>query len=462
MGTAGTSSFNLGPRLTLTFATLIVLILGGNALVVSQFQMTRNETDRLTGANQQLIAVLRLQANVLSFHRRLDELARSMDVSRLVTGAESLRGTLREQTQQTRTEIASLPSGTIVNPLFLPTLDTIDVALPGEIDAIVELAKSGDWGAIQPRVANELSPNEDQTAILVDSINRQASGELARAVEETRSIQRRILIIVPATALATFFIATFFGWSIARRFIELRLQERVGERLRIARELHDTLLQSFHGLMFQFQAARNMLPRRPENENAMKVLDEAILATEEAITEGRDAIRDLRPAEITQRNLPELLNAAGHELAGSQELNGHSPNFRVTVEGKQQTLSPMLQDEVYRISREVIRNAFKHAVASRIEVEIRYDEDQLRLRIRDDGKGIDPKILKAGGQSGHWGIPGIRERAERIGSRLQFWSEVGAGTEVELTVPAAMAYEQRRDGRRFRLFRRAGSDEQRS
>ena len=85
-------------------------------------------------------------------------------------------------------------------------------------------------------------------------------------------------------------------------------------------------------------------------------------------------------------------------------------------------------------------------------MEIRYDEDQLRLRIRDDGKGIDPKILKAGGHSGHWGMPGIRERAQRIGLRLEFWSEVGAGTELELTVPAAVAYEKRLNGRRFRLF----------
>src|SRR5271168_4973992 len=109
MGTAGISSFNLGPRLTLIFAGLIVLILGGNALVVLHFDTARNETDRLTGANQQLIAVLQLQANLLSFHRRLDDLARSMDVSRLVTEAEALRGTLREQTQQTRTAIANLP-----------------------------------------------------------------------------------------------------------------------------------------------------------------------------------------------------------------------------------------------------------------------------------------------------------------------------------------------------------------
>ena len=122
----------------------------------------------------------------------------------------------------------------------------------------------------------------------------------------------------------------------------------------------------------------------------------------------------------------------------------------------------MLQDEVYRISREVIRNAFAHAVASHIEVEIRYDQDQLRLRVRDDGKGIDPKVLAAGGPAGHYGIRGMRERAQRIGARLDFWSEAGAGTEVELTVPGSMAYQKGQDRRRFRLFDREGRDEQHS
>src|SRR5215470_4091380 len=134
MRTAGTSYFNLGPRLTLAFASLIVLILGGNALVVWQFHITREQTDRLTGANQQLIEVLGLQSSLLSFHRRLDDLALSMDVHRLVTEAESLRRALHQQTQRTRTAIANLPSGTVVDPTFLPTLDTIDVTLPSELE----------------------------------------------------------------------------------------------------------------------------------------------------------------------------------------------------------------------------------------------------------------------------------------------------------------------------------------
>jgi signal transduction histidine kinase len=225
----------------------------------------------------------------------------------------------------------------------------------------------------------------------------------------------------------------------------------------VARELHDTLLQSFQGAVFQFQAARKLLLRNANN--TLQVMDEAIQAAEEGITEGRAAIHDLRPEPAAQRDLPELLNAACHESATAQEPEGHPPIFSVIVEGKQQTLPPILQDEVYRISREVIRNAFAHAAASHIEVEIRYDRDELRLRVRDDGKGVDPKVLATGGQPGHWGISGMRERAQRIGSRLDFWSEMGAGTEVQLTVPSAIAYEKRRPNRRFRLLHRAGSDE---
>jgi signal transduction histidine kinase/ligand-binding sensor domain-containing protein len=235
------------------------------------------------------------------------------------------------------------------------------------------------------------------------------------------------------------------------------VETRVDERTRIARELHDTLLQSFQGAVFQFQAARRLLLRNADN--AMQVVDEAIQAAEEGITEGRAAIHDLRPEPAAQRDLPELLNAAARELEAAQELNKTSPSFRVTIEGTERNLALLVQDEVYRIAREVIRNAFHHAAASHIEVEIRYDQDRLRLRIRDNGKGIDAKVLEAGGLAGHWGILGIRERAKRIGSRLDFWSEAGAGTEVQLTVPAAVAYKKPQHARRFRLFPRAGGDE---
>lgn len=438
MGTAGTNAFNLGPRLTITFVSLIVLILGGNALVVSQFDLIRDETDRLTGANQQLTAVLRLQANLLSFHRRLDDLARSMDVRRLVTETESLRATLREQTQQTRTSIADLPSETVVDPSFLPTLDTIDFTLPAQIEAIVELAKSGDWGAIQPRVDNELNPIETQTAILVNSINQQASGEIAQGVAQMKKIQRRILIIVPATTLSTFFIASFFGWSIAQRFIELRLEERVGERLRIARDLHDTLLQSFNALLLRLQAVSNVLPAQPDE--AKRRIDGTIEQAANAITEGRDALHELRSSGATAIDLDQAItNFAKELLVGSDSV----PEVHVQVEGAPTPLNPIVRDEVYRIATEAVRNAIRHGNARRIEVEIRYDERHLRLRTRDNGTGIDPAILDRDHIAGHWGLRGMRERARLVGGTLEVWSKVDIGTEIELSIPAASAYVNR-------------------
>ena len=234
--------------------------------------------------------------------------------------------------------------------------------------------------------------------------------------------------------------------------IRVRLEGRVAERERIARELHDTLLQSFQGSLFEVQAARNLFPRRPDD--AMQTLDEAIRSAGAAITEGRDAILDLRAGSAAGSDLAHLLAAAGQELSGVAASNGGSPVFRVTVEGPPRDLKPVLQDEVYRIGREILRNAFHHARAKKIEVEIRYDAQDLRVRFRDDGIGIDPKVLSEGARAGHWGLPGVRERAKLAGAQLDFRSEMGAGTEVQLTVPASAAYAKTTEARVFGLFRK--------
>jgi len=239
------------------------------------------------------------------------------------------------------------------------------------------------------------------------------------------------------------------------RQLDMRLQERVNERTRIARELHDTLLQSLHGLLFQFQAARNMFPRSPEN--AIKGLDDAIVGTEQAIAESRDAIHDLRSQLVAQGDLARSLKAVGEELLAGHDTNHGSPTFDVLVEGEPQKLCLAIQREVYSIARELIRNGFHHANAQSIEVEIRYGKNQFRTRVRDDGKGIDSKVLEESRRPGHWGLPGIRERAQQIGSQLDFWSQPGAGTEAELTVPAALAYEKAVDGSKAKHFSQGGN-----
>jgi signal transduction histidine kinase len=242
-----------------------------------------------------------------------------------------------------------------------------------------------------------------------------------------------------------------------RRQFNVRVEERVNERTRIARELHDTLLQSLHGLMFEFQAARNMFRKRPKE--ALQALDGALAGTERAITESQDAIENLRSNATAEDDLSQLIKEAGENLAVSRNADYDSPSFGLTVEGQQRTLTPVIRDEIYGIAREVLRNAFRHAQAHRIEAEILYDENQLRLRVRDDGKGLDPQVLEKGAIPGHWGLPGVRERAQKIGAKLDVWSEAGAGTEVQLAVAASIAYQKTVGRSRFRLFRRTGNHE---
>jgi len=225
--------------------------------------------------------------------------------------------------------------------------------------------------------------------------------------------------------------------QVAQQF-NLRLEERVGERTRIARDLHDTLLQSFHGLLFCFQAVSNLLPTRPAE--AKQTLDKAIDQAVQAITEGRDAVQGLRSSTVVTNDLACAITTLGQELAGG-ETNPNATEFHVQVEGTTRDLHPILRDEVYRIAGEAVRNAFTHAQARRIEVEIRYDERQFRLRVRDDGKGIAPKLMNEDGPTGHYGLRGMRERAKLLGGKLAMWSELDSGTELELRIPASRAYE---------------------
>src|SRR5207248_2363887 len=202
------------------------------------------------------------------------------------------------------------------------------------------------------------------------------------------------------------------------------------ERTRIARELHDTLLQSFQGLMLHFQAVYDLLPAGKAREALEKALNRADLA----ISEGRDAIQNLRSSTTVTNDLAQAMAAVGEELGCARDGESGRPRLRVSVEGTARELHPILRDDIYRIGREALRNAFRHAQARRIEADITYGERLLRLRIRDDGKGIDPQLLDAG-RDGHWGLPGMRERAQQIGAELDMWSELGAGTEIELRIP---------------------------
>jgi len=223
--------------------------------------------------------------------------------------------------------------------------------------------------------------------------------------------------------------------QLARQF-NLTLETRVNERTRIARDLHDTLLQSFHGLLLRFQTAKDLLPHRAAE--AEQVLGSAIDQAAEAITEGRDAVQGLRASTVEGNELGAAIRALGDELAAEQ--GGGDVTLGVEVQGTPHNLHPIVRDEVFRIAGEALRNAFRHAQAKEIEVELRYDERSLSLRVRDDGKGIDAEVLSLGGREGHFGLSGMRERARQVGGKLTVWSGLGDGTEVELSIPASRAY----------------------
>lgn len=232
---------------------------------------------------------------------------------------------------------------------------------------------------------------------------------------------------------------------------EMTLEARVGERTRIARELHDTLLQSAYGVLLRFQTVSQMLPGRPAE--AKQKLDSAIDKTAQFITEARDEVQGLRDSTTEGNNLALAISTLGQELAGASS-NQPCPEFQVTVEGTAQDLRPIIRDEIYKVAAEALRNVFRHAKAGRVEVEIRYGKDEFRLRVRDDGKGIDPAILARHGREGHYGLHGMRERAAVIGGKLTVWSEIDTGTEVELRVPVS-AYATGR--KRFSLLRKVAA-----
>jgi signal transduction histidine kinase/ligand-binding sensor domain-containing protein len=260
------------------------------------------------------------------------------------------------------------------------------------------------------------------------------SFEVAPAFWQTWWFQAATVIIVALTALL---------WYRLRlrqltRQMNVRFEERLAERTRIAQELHDTLLQGFLSASMQLHVADERLSTdSPAKPLVTRVLD----LMRNVIDDGRNTVRDLRSASTNPGDLERAFSRIPEEL-------GIPPagDFRVIVEGQSRPLHPAIRDDVYRIGREALVNSFRHARASSIEVELEYGVKEMRLVVRDNGDGIDPQVLRQG-RDGHWGLPGMRERAQRIGAQFRVWSRPAGGTEVELSVPASIAFESKVPGR---------------
>jgi signal transduction histidine kinase/ligand-binding sensor domain-containing protein len=240
--------------------------------------------------------------------------------------------------------------------------------------------------------------------------------------------------MILCAALASALVVLVFKLRMHQIAAKMRLclNERLRERERIARELHDTLLQSTQGLMLRVQVAKNHMPK---GEPSREMLDRALKRADEVLAEARDRVQDLRVPQEARRDLAQSLAAVGDELA-----LGRSVTFRMAVQGQTRQIRPKIVDEAYCIGREALLNAFHHAKASSIQILIAYGTTDMTICVRDDGCGIDHEILDKGSRAGHWGLKGMRERAREIGARIDIRSTIGSGTDIELTVPFAFAH----------------------
>lgn len=483
------SDLKIGVRLTTCFLTIVVLMIAGDAVSIWQLRQLEAHAQMLKIADKASSAIVRLHLDVNSFSGRVAVLTRGHDARQFANEAALLRETFLRHVRDAEQILNSSPE--VAQDAFTSsTLKTLKATLPTQIDSEIELANAGDWPAIQLRLTGQIQDLIDLSSSLVEGVEERAFQQRATVNEQTEQVRHRLFIVVPAAWMLTLFAAAVLGWYVTRTItvplselrlgaealarrdfrhqvnvagndelavlgkafnhaarqldnqFETTLEVRVAERTRIARDLHDTLLQSFHGLLYRFQAARFMFPERMEE--GIQSLDAALVRTEQALEESRNSIQGLRLGLSAESELDQILIVTSQELASSQHTGEDgSPQFKVIVEGERQGLSSIIQEEIGQIARELIRNAFRHARAHEIEAELRYDTDVFCLIVRDDGKGIAPEILRDSGCAGHWGMPGVHERARGIGARLEFRSQAGAGTEVRLTLPAAVAYEGR-------------------
>jgi signal transduction histidine kinase/ligand-binding sensor domain-containing protein len=217
------------------------------------------------------------------------------------------------------------------------------------------------------------------------------------------------------------------------RQLTIRMDERLGERARIAQELHDTVLQGLASASLQLEVADRQIPG---DSTAKPLVQRISQMLRQLMDDSRHTVRGLRLRHSEEENLERALTQISNDLAAPRKVK-----YQVVVEGAPRSLRPLVRDEIYRIGGEALANAFRHAGASAVETVLEYGPDHFRLLVRDDGEGIDPEVLKAG-REGHFGLSGQRERAAKIGARLNVRSGAGAGTEIDLLVPAVAAFEQ--------------------
>jgi PAS domain S-box-containing protein len=225
---------NIGPRLTLCFVFIILSMLGGDAIVLWQFHLVRDQAERLNGFDQKLVAVLRVHTSLLAFHDRLEALADSEDAGQLVAEAGTLQTAFLSETQRAESALNFLPSDPRQDPSILPTLEVIQGSLQSQLDAITSLATAGDWRAVHTRLATEVHPLESLTSSLVEKVDREVGEEQAQTILNINRVEQRVFLLVPASVVLTLLLAGTLGLLITRSILRPLGQLVEGSR-RLAR-----------------------------------------------------------------------------------------------------------------------------------------------------------------------------------------------------------------------------------
>jgi formate hydrogenlyase transcriptional activator len=208
------NKLKIAPRLILCFAVIVLLMLVGNSLLVWQFRLVRQQSDRVSALARELVVVSRFQTDILSLDAKLDSLAKSEDIDGLKREAGRLRSVLLTDTEAVRDALIRLPSDVPRDTAILPTVEAVEITLPPQLDAVIALGAASDWNAARLRLANEKKPLEASASNLVRSVEQQVSNQLSRSVAQAERVQSRILLILPLTALVTLLMSTLLGFAI--------------------------------------------------------------------------------------------------------------------------------------------------------------------------------------------------------------------------------------------------------
>lgn len=245
-------------------------------------------------------------------------------------------------------------------------------------------------------------------------------------------VQRTIFkVLCAAGVLGILWLLYWIRMQQVANGVRTLLLERVAERENIARDLHDTFLQGIQGLILSFHTATALVP---PDQPSRKMLEGALRQSDDVMREGRSLLTQLRGRASQYDELSCALSSAANELG-----KGQTATFRLLVTGVPREIQPLVRDELYQVGREAISNAFRHADATNLELELVYGHRDFCLAIRDDGRGIDPSVIVAG-RIDHWGLPGMKERSKKIGAALDIRSGPLSGTKVEIRIPGRLAY----------------------